>query len=387
MTIKVANIIEEGRLGGPQKRITEVASELYQHDIHTEVILPQNQSEAFQDSLSSNNVSYKVFHLHRLTKEKKMLVRYVLLFFYEIGVLWAYFKKKRFDVIHVSGGAWQIKGVLAGKLSGSKVIWHLNDTQSPRFIGFIFKVLAPRCADAFITAGNRVRQFYLERHKILGKESYNINAPVDCYDFDPDKVVPDSRIAGSSADVKIGLVANINPVKGLEYFVDMARAVQDKVGDKQNVEFWIVGPVYSSQTKYHARLTKQIEDYGLTNIKLYGPCQDVPGVLKALDIYVCSSIAEASPTCVWEAMSMAKAIVSTDVGDVADYVRDSEVGYIVPIKDGKALAEKVIELVSDPDQRKRFGAKAREIVLAELDKSVVVDKHIEAYRGVCALAH
>ena len=41
-----------------------------------------------------------------------------------------------------------------------------------------------------------------------------------------------------------------------------------------------------------------------------------------IDIYICTSNNEASPLSVWEAMSMEKAIISTDVGDVGKFIDD-----------------------------------------------------------------
>ena len=55
-------------------------------------------------------------------------------------------------------------------------------------------------------------------------------------------------------------------------------------------------------------------------------------LLKRFDVYVCSSKAESSPISVWEAMSMAKPIVSTSVGDVPLYVQNEHNGYIVEIE-------------------------------------------------------
>jgi len=47
-TVKVANIIEEGRLGGPQIRIAEVARCLKEQGIETTVIYPKYQSDLFK---------------------------------------------------------------------------------------------------------------------------------------------------------------------------------------------------------------------------------------------------------------------------------------------------------------------------------------------------
>jgi len=111
-----------------------------------------------------------------------------------------------------------------------------------------------------------------------------------------------------------------------------------------------------------------------------GPRQDVRPLLKRLDVYVCSSRAESSPISVWEAMSMAKPIVSTDVGDVPLYVKDGENGFIVPIGDVSLLADRVGQILQDSIKRKHFGKISRQIALQNFDILNCGERHLEAYQ-------
>ena len=150
----------------------------------------------------------------------------------------------------------------------------------------------------------------------------------------------------------------------------------------ERLYFFIVGPVYDTQKSYLKRLNKLRDKLKLNNLQFYGVCRDIPSVLKAADIFVCTSLFESGPMSVWEAMSMGKAIVSTDVGDVACFLRNKENGFVVSIKDAEALANKVSVLIENPDLRKKFGEKARESACNYLDVTVTTRKHMEAYRTV-----
>ena len=156
--MKVANIIEEGRLGGPQIRIAEVARCLKAHGIETTVFYPKYQSDLFKQTLDTYGIRNICMPLHRLTKDKKHLFAYFLFFFYEIICLYFFFKRERFDIIHCSGGSWQFKGIIAGRLAGSKILWHLNDTGMPGFFRWLFRLIAPKFADGLIVAGKRVKE-------------------------------------------------------------------------------------------------------------------------------------------------------------------------------------------------------------------------------------
>src|SRR3989339_2017157 len=67
--LKAANLIEEGRWGGPQKRITLVATALNDHAIETTVLLPWRDSERFRQALDSAGVAWKALPLHRLGRD------------------------------------------------------------------------------------------------------------------------------------------------------------------------------------------------------------------------------------------------------------------------------------------------------------------------------
>ena len=107
--------------------------------------------------------------------------------------------------------------------------------------------------------------------------------------------------------------------------------------------------------------------------------KDVRPLLKIIDIYVCSSDNEASPLSVWEAMSMEKAIVSTDVGDVSKFINDGVNGFVVNRKDSQGLAERIIKLIEKPELRNDFGKSARLIAKNKLDLNVCANLHTMVY--------
>ena len=376
--MKIANIIEEGRLGGPQIRIAEVARRLKAHGIETTVVYPKYQSDLFKKRLDEYGIKNIRLPLHRLTKDKKHLFAYFLFFFYEIIYLYLFFKREQFDIIHCSGGSWQFKGIIAGRLAGSKTLWHLNDTGIPTFFRWFFRLIAPKFADGLIVAGKRVGDYYIEQLDFGNMPIFEIQAPVDTDYYDPSDAGYDETISNLNG-LKIISVGNINPGKGFEYFLHMANILNKRCSD---LHFFIVGSHFDSQKGRWKLLCKLKNELQLENLQFYGFCKDVRSVLQSADIYVCSSIAEASPLSVWEAMSMEEAIVSTDVGDVACFLKNEESGLVVPTKDAEALAHKVGILVENPGLRQKFGEKARKAACKYLDVNVTTQKHIQAYRTV-----
>jgi hypothetical protein len=79
----------------------------------------------------------------------------------------------------------------------------------------------------------------------------------------------------------------------------------------------------------------------------------------SIDIYVCSSSTEGNNNSLLEAASMERAIVTTDVGTVPEYLRDGASARIVE-REFAAFAAAVIQLRDDPARRRAFGRAARD---------------------------
>ena len=378
--MKVANITEEGRWGGPQVRIVNVASRLRDRGVETVVVHPTHDASRFVRELNEKGGDHCGISLHRLTKHLPTLLKYVVLFVSEIVDLCHALEKKDVDLVHCNG-CWQIKGMIAANLMGIPAVWHLNDTHVPAPIRWGFNKTAPFLADGYIFASNRTQDYYFGDQKSINHSFEVIQAPVNTDEFDPEEVQSDAEFDQFDG-LRVVTVATVNPLKGLEDFIDMATAVTRRVS--QNVRFFIVGPIYESQKRYGEELKKQVKELDADNIYFTGRSDNVPGILKAADLYVCSSKFEASPISVWEAMSMALPIVSTDVGDIRDFLEneDSLAGSVVEVGNADDMAEQVIHFLNHPSERKRAGRKAREIAKNELNIDVCVHKHHRIYSEV-----
>ncbi len=375
---KVANIIEEGKLGGPQVRIAEVAGAL-KNRVETVIVMPKENSKEFQQRCDLMGVRYHTLPISRITKEWRVALKYII--FSPIEVLWLVLvlKKEKVDVVHVSGGSWQYKGVIAGKLARKKVLWHLNDTCMPLFIRRVFACINP-LSDGFIFASERSKSYYQPLTK-MDKPEFVIPAPVDTVKFNPEIRFKgdESLVSKWSGKMVVGVVANVNPIKGLDVFIKAAAAVNKRV---RNVQFVVIGPIYENQERHFGDLKLLCEKLDVFNIEFLGGRSDVRPLLRRLDIYVCSSVAESSPISVWEAMAMGKPVVSTDVGDVPLYVRDNYNGFIVDIGDSKTLSGHLNVLLSNPELRVELGSRCRDTALRKLGLNRCAALHLEAYKDV-----
>lgn len=374
--IRVANIIEDGRLAGPQNRMMMVASVLSKN-IYTKIIFPKKNSKEFQQRCDKLDIKYLALSLTTMSANWISIIKYIFLFPYEILTLFFLFKKNHFDLVHVSGGCWQFKGVIAAKLAKVKVIWHLNDTYAPFLIKKIFSFVSP-LANTFIFASERTKKYY-ENFLPPATKNFLIQSPVNVNFFDPNAEYNLDEFQKEIHEKKkiiIGTIGNINPNKGHLTFLRTAKILSSY---SNNLTFLIAGPIYNSQKKYFKFLKDIIYKENITNVHFIENKKDIRPLLKLIDIYVCSSDYEASPLSVWEAMAMEKAIVSTDVGDVKKFIKNGVNGFIVNKEDSDGIAKCIIKLIEKPQLKNDFGKSARLVAKNKLDLYICANLHSQVY--------
>lgn len=104
--------------------------------------------------------------------------------------------------------------------------------------------------------------------------------------------------------------------------------------------------------------------------------QDVPDLLRALDIYCLPSLWEGLPIGLLEAMAMAKAVVVTGVDGTKEAVQDGVNGVLIPPQSPPQLAEALMRLAADAPLRQTLGNAARQTVLREFNVETMT-RHVE----------
>jgi glycosyltransferase involved in cell wall biosynthesis len=374
MIKKICYVDEDGRFGGPQQRMLIIASELKKKDIDVEVIIPKDETEIFKKKLLENKIKFHELTITRLSLKINFLFKYIFLFFYEIFILIKFFKHNKYDLIQANSTS-QFKAVIAAFLLKLKIVWVIEDSYFPFIIVFIFKQLAKISNCKIIYTSERVYDFYFKNEKKINNSIKEIFAPVDYFKFNINQsfAVPDYI---NKKNYIITTVAAMVPVKGLEYFIESAEIVRK---NNSNVSFIIAGAEISSQKKYSKKIKSMLsnKDY----IKYIGMCNNIPKLLANSDIFVCSSLSEAGPITVYEAMFMKLPIITTDVGACNQIITNYENGIIVPIKDSNKISQAVIKVLNDTHLRNKIGLNAHKFALEFFSLDKIVKQYIDFYNN------
>jgi L-malate glycosyltransferase len=151
---------------------------------------------------------------------------------------------------------------------------------------------------------------------------------------------------------RVGIVANLRPVKDLEGFVRAAAAVARL---HPTVAFVIAG-----EGEQRPMLEALVEQLGLQGrCQLLGRIADTPAFLESLDVAVLCSRSEGMSNALMEYMAAGRAIVATSVGANSELIDDGVNGLLVPPGDPGSLAEAISRLLGAPALAARFGGAAR----------------------------
>jgi len=275
-------------------------------------------------------------------------------------------------------------GGLAARLAGeSRVVWNIRQANlDPKWNRPLTIWTAKACARTSRWLPGCVvscSQAALLLHTKLGYAANNMAVIANGFDLEEFRPDAAARISFRREmelpkdALVIGMAARFHPVKDHRNFIQAAARLHAKLPE---VHFALCGLGVDSE---NPELSKWVVAAGLdAHCHLFGPRQDLPRLLAAMDIFTSPSLSEAFPSVVGEAMACGTPCVATNVGDSALIVGES--GKIVPPGNPDALAEAWRELIeAGPDIRHHLGMTARLRVKQHFSLPAVVERYQAIY--------
>jgi glycosyltransferase involved in cell wall biosynthesis len=163
--------------------------------------------------------------------------------------------------------------------------------------------------------------------------------------------------------IRFIFIARMLVEKGVYEYLAAARIVKLKYPDS---EFVILGGLDPDNP---AALSKEQLSLAISEgLVIYpGHVSNVPEWLANSQVFVLPSYREGFPRSTQEAMAMGRAIITTDVPGCRETVQDGKNGFLIPLFDVGALAEKMIYLIEYPDKIARMGNESYSIALEKFD--------------------
>jgi glycosyltransferase involved in cell wall biosynthesis len=277
-------------------------------------------------------------------------------------------------------------GALAGFITGTPVIWGIHNwSLDPAVVkSSTIKVvrtnawLSKWIPRRIVICSDKTRAQHIEYKYAPGK-FITIPNGFDLDDFQPDVSARSSfrKEIGLDQDVfLIGLVARFDPLKDHQTFSQAAGLF---LKQHPQTHFLLCGKDISWDNRM---LGMWLDAAGpRSNFHLLGQRDDIPSIMNGLDINTLSSMGEAFPSVLGEAMACGVPCVATSVGDTAYLIGDT--GITVPSKDPQALAggwERLLEMGAG--ERHGLGERARQRIEQNFSIEQIVRRYEELYEQV-----
>jgi glycosyltransferase involved in cell wall biosynthesis len=169
--------------------------------------------------------------------------------------------------------------------------------------------------------------------------------------------------------------------KGIFEFIEAARIIHKKYPD---VLFNVIGPFWRQNLKSNTITKSDLQNWIEEGIIDYeGEKKDVRKFIAMADCIVLPSYREGTSNILLEAASMEKPTITTNTTGCKEVVEDAVTGFLCKVKDGKDLADKMEKmLLLKPEERCMMGKKARQKIIKEYDKKIVLDAYLKAINEV-----
>lgn len=321
-------------------------AELMASGIETHVLpLPGSVVHTRKDSLSRSSL-LRLRDLQRTLRHCRRLASFI--------------RRRRAGIVHTYSLKADIIGGLAGRLAGVPVVWHIHDRIEddylPPKVVRVFRWLCRIVPHHVIAVSAAVlKTLALPRPDFA---TVVHNGVVETRS----ETQSESQPNAATAAPRLGIIGRITPWKGQHIFIQAARQVRERFPDAC---FQIIGAALFDEKDYETEVRALATELKLDDcLEWTGFRRDVPALLGQLDVLVhASTTGEPFGQVVIEGMAAGKPVVATDGGGIPEIVRHGVTGLLVPMGDANALAEAIIQLLSDPEQARAMGQAGRQRVL------------------------
>ncbi len=297
------------------------------------------------------------------------------------------YRRERPDLVHHVSPKPILYGTIAALLAGVPAI-----VNAPVGMGYVFssndwraRLLRPfvRMAYRFLANPRRSRVVFENADDLKSFVNWRAVRASDAVlirgaGVDLNQFRPTERKNSTPA---IALVARMLRDKGVTEYVAAAHQLHD---EGVVARFLLVG-VPDPMNPTSIPLETLETWHGTKGVEWLGWCDDIPGLLKKIDVMCLPSYREGLPKTLIEAAACGLPIVTTDTPGCREVVRHGDNGFLVPVGDVSQLAEALKLLIQNPELRDRMGERGVAIAAEEFSSDRVIAETLNLYEKLLPL--
>jgi L-malate glycosyltransferase len=214
-----------------------------------------------------------------------------------------------------------------------------------------------------------------------------VHSPVDLARWDPERIdLARARArlgAAGERRLLLGVVAQLTAWKGQDTAIEALRLL---CAEGVDAHLLLIGSAKFvdratrlDNEAYVSRLHELVERAGLQDrVAWLGERDDVPELVRALDVLLLPSSEEPFGRVLVEAMALEVPVVATEVGGPKEILEHGREGFLLPPREPDVWARAVAELAADPERSRAMGRAGRQRV----EQRFGVQHHVAAMLAV-----
>ncbi|MDC1226295.1 glycosyltransferase family 4 protein [Algibacter sp.] len=193
--------------------------------------------------------------------------------------------------------------------------------------------------------------------------------------FTPSFAIEDDNYDKNILKKRVLFVGRLSKTKGVHYFIQLGINI---LKTEKDVVFDLVGEGHDKS--YFLSLIPE----NVKNLFIFHGWKnktEIDKIIRNSYLMIFPSIyPEAFGISGIEAMMRGKPVVGFDVGGVSTWLKNSETGYLAPVKDIDGLTEKTVLLLNDQNLYKKMSTASRAVALREFSTDKHMYKLLEIYK-------
>ena len=367
-------IITQGEFGGAQHYILDIAKNIAKNFSVSVAFGEPNKSHKFKKLLKENKIKYHI--INELEREIDYKID-----FQALKAIRQLIKTTKPDIVHLNSSKISILGSLATIGLKTKVVYTAH--------GWVFNEELPIKKKRFYILAERITAMFKQKiicvsefdrqsainNKITSKKKlttvHNGISDFELLSRDDARHEITQKLDDFSiflnADFIIGSIGYLYPNKGFDYLIHATKQLVDQ-GKKPLLIILGGGPERNELQDLIEQL--KLEPY----VHILGKTENASRLLRAFDIYVCSSIKEGLSYTVIEAMTAGLPIVATNVGGNAELITDQKEGLIINPAEIEELTTAITSIQNNPDKAQIYAEAAHKKAITDFEIESMIQK-------------
>lgn len=378
--IKVLNIITLFSVGGATETVVSMAEGLNKKGYDVHIATGPNIPTEGSMYETANRLNIPVFTFDNLKRAINLVddVKIIL-------ELSRFIKKNNYDIVHTHSSKAGVVGRLAAWLAGTKVRLHtIHGLPFHRYESWIvrnsFKLIEKFAALActkLVAVTHTIVDVMVKNHLaprekfVVIRSGFNIDEYIN---FNQDISELRKKYNLDEDDIVIGKVSRFSILKGHKYLVNAFGAISKKC---PKAKLLLIGNGEIENT-----LRDKVKQMDLSDRVIFTgliPPEEIPAAISLLNILVHSSLLEGLARVLPQAIMMGKPVISFDLDGAHEVIKDGVNGYLIEPENEAMLAEKILDLATNPQKAIEFGRIGKQNLKDEFSTQKMVNQIHELY--------